>query len=97
MIFRGQWSATLKNRGRSKKTQGWTALKSGGSSLAVGSYLLKEAVPPPLGLVAGSCLIAMVMRIKGRPSTVSFTYCVSLTQMVGFMARDNYGVYTVKP
>ena len=35
--FRGQWSATLQNRGQSKKTQGQTALKNGGGSLAVGS------------------------------------------------------------
>ena len=33
--FRGRWSATPKNRGRSKKTQGWTGLKSGGCSLVV--------------------------------------------------------------
>ena len=37
--FRGQWSVTPKNRGQSKKTQGWTVLKNGGVSLAVGSYL----------------------------------------------------------
>ena len=37
--FRGQWSATPKNRGQSKQTLGQTALKSGGGSLAVVSYL----------------------------------------------------------
>ena len=34
--YRGQWCATpKKNRGRSKKTLEWTALKSRGGSLAV--------------------------------------------------------------
>ena len=41
--FRGRWSATLKNRVLSNKTQRWTAQKTG----AVDSYILKEAVPPP--------------------------------------------------
>ena len=45
--FRGQLSVTPKNRGRSKKTQGRTALKNGGGSLAVGSYLLRVSAPPP--------------------------------------------------
>ena len=44
MILRGQWSATLKNRGRSKKTQKLTALKSGGNSLPVGTYLQSGSV-----------------------------------------------------
>ena len=35
-----------KNRGQSKKTQGWTALKSGTGSLAVATYTFKEAVTP---------------------------------------------------
>ena len=34
--FRGQWSATPKNRGRSKTTQGPRALENGSGSLAVG-------------------------------------------------------------
>ena len=46
--FRGRWSATPKNRGRLKKTHGLTALKSGGSSLAVGSYFQRGSDPPPL-------------------------------------------------
>ena len=37
--FRGRWSATPKNKGRSKKTQGRRALKNGVGSLALGSYL----------------------------------------------------------
>ena len=37
--FRGWWSATPKNRGQSKK--------SGGGSLAVGSYLQRGSAPPP--------------------------------------------------
>ena len=46
--FRGRWSVSPKNRGRSKKTQGWTGLKSGGSSLAVSTYLQrKRQCPPP--------------------------------------------------
>ena len=45
--FRGQWSATPKNRGRSKKTQGWTGLESEGGSLAVGTYLQRGSAPPP--------------------------------------------------
>ena len=45
--FRGQRSATPKNRGRSKKTQERTALKNWGGSLAVGSYLQRGSDPPP--------------------------------------------------
>ena len=37
--FRGWWFQTPENRGRSKKTQRRTALKNGGGSLAIGSYL----------------------------------------------------------
>ena len=44
--FRRRWSAIPKNRGRSKKTQGRTALKNGGGSLAVGSYLQRGSAPP---------------------------------------------------
>ena len=47
--FRGRWSATPKNRGLSKKTQGRRALKNGGGSLAVGSYLQRSSAPPPPG------------------------------------------------
>ena len=36
---RRQWSAIPKYRGWSEKTEGQTALKSRGGSLAVGSYL----------------------------------------------------------
>ena len=35
------------NRGRSKKSQGRTALKNRGGSLAVGSYLQKRQYQPP--------------------------------------------------
>ena len=42
--FRGRWSATLKNRGWSKKIQGRTSLKSGGSSSAVGSSRDEQSV-----------------------------------------------------
>ena len=42
--FRGRWSATPKNKGWSKKSQGRTALKSGA---VVGITTFKEAVPPP--------------------------------------------------
>ena len=45
--FRGWRSATPQNRGRSKKTQGPTALKSRGGSLAVSSYLQRGSAPPP--------------------------------------------------
>ena len=45
MIFLGWWSATPKLRGQSKKTEGLTALKIGGSSLPEGGF--KELVPPP--------------------------------------------------
>ena len=44
--FRWEWSATQKNSGRSKKIQGQTALKNGGGSLAVGSYLQRGSAPP---------------------------------------------------
>ena len=45
--FRGRCSATPENRGLSKKTQRWTALKIGGGSLPVGSYLQRGSAPPP--------------------------------------------------
>ena len=38
---------TLKNRGRQKKTEGRTMLKSSSGSLAVGSYLQRGSAPPP--------------------------------------------------
>ena len=37
---------TLKNRGQ-EKTEGWTAPKSRGSSLVVGTYLQRGSAPPP--------------------------------------------------
>ena len=37
---------TLKNRGRSKKTEGRTRPKSKGGSLAVGTYLQRGSAPP---------------------------------------------------
>ena len=40
---------TLKNRGRSKKTEGRTRPKSMGGSLAVGTYLQRGSAPPPSG------------------------------------------------
>ena len=47
--FRGRWSATPKNRELSEKTQGWTGLKSGSGSLAVGTYLQRGSAPFPRG------------------------------------------------
>ena len=44
-VFRGRWSVTPKNKGPSKKTQGRTGLKSGGGSLAVGTYLQRGSAP----------------------------------------------------
>ena len=38
---------TLKNRGRSKKTERRTRPKSRGGSLAVGTYLQRGSAPPP--------------------------------------------------
>ena len=38
---------TLKNRGRSKKTEWHTKAKSKGGSLAVGTYLQRGSAPPP--------------------------------------------------
>ena len=46
--FRGRWSATPTNRGQSIKTQGRTALKSGGGSLAMGAYIQRGSAPLPL-------------------------------------------------
>ena len=43
--FRGRWSATPQNRGRSKKTQGRTVLKNGGGSLAVSTHLQRGSAP----------------------------------------------------
>ena len=40
---------TLNNRGRSKKTEGWTGPKNKGGSLAVGTYLHRGSGPPPPG------------------------------------------------
>ena len=46
-----------KNRGRSKKTQGWSALKNRGGSLAVGSYLQRVSTPRDIYiLVVGQLL-----------------------------------------
>ena len=45
--FRGRWSATAKNRGRSKKTEGQRALSNRGVTLAVGSYFQRDSAPPP--------------------------------------------------
>ena len=49
-------SVTLKNRGRSKKTEGRTGPESKGASLAEGIHTVKEAVPPPPGEI-GQVLI----------------------------------------
>ena len=38
--FREQWSVTPKNRGQSKKIQGWTAVKSRGRGEALGGEAL---------------------------------------------------------
>ena len=40
---------TLKNRGRSKKTEGRTRPKSKGGSLVVGTYLQSGSAPPGPG------------------------------------------------
>ena len=45
--FGGRWPVNLKNRGRSKKTEGRTRPKSRGGSLAVGTYLQRGSAPPP--------------------------------------------------
>ena len=45
--FTGGWSATPKNRGRSKKTQGRRALKNGGAVVWQWVVTFIEAVPPP--------------------------------------------------
>ena len=63
--FRGRWSVTPKNRGRSKKIQGQIGLKSGGGSLAVCTYLQRGSAPhphPPGGggrihAISNACLI----------------------------------------
>ena len=44
--FWGQWSVTLKNRERSKKTEGQTRPKIKGGSLAVGTCLQRGSAPP---------------------------------------------------
>ena len=54
--FGGRWSVTLKNRGRSKKTDGWGRPKTRGSSLAVGTYLERGSAPPPPPPPGGSVL-----------------------------------------
>ena len=71
--FRGRWSATPKNRGRSKKTQGRTAMKNGDGSLAVGSYP-KEAVPPPPG-VQSYCLTCYVEYTLISFKCINRTFC----------------------
>ena len=45
-ILRGGGLQPPKIGGWSKKTQGWTALKSGGGSLTVESYLQTGSAPP---------------------------------------------------
>ena len=54
MILQGSGLQTQK-RGRSKKTEGWTAMKNGGGRLAVSSYHLKRQCPPilPWGTLSG--------------------------------------------
>ena len=47
--FRGRWSVSPKNSGPSKKTEDQTGLKSGGSSLVVGTYLQSGSAPHPPG------------------------------------------------
>ena len=47
MILEGGSLQLSKIGGSLGKTQGQTALKSGGGSLAVGSYLKKGSAPPP--------------------------------------------------
>ena len=53
--FGGRGSVTLKNRGRSKKTEGQTRLKSKGGSLAVGTYFQRGSAPHPPGSGSGYC------------------------------------------
>ena len=43
--LKGPYSATSKNRGWAKKNEGWIAVKSGGGSLTVSSYLQRGSVP----------------------------------------------------
>ena len=47
--FRGWWLATAKHRRWSMKTQGQRALKNGGGSLAIGSYLQRGSAPQGQG------------------------------------------------
>ena len=49
LILEGGGLQLKKNRRHSKKTQGRTGLKSGGGSLAVGTYLQRGSAPPPPG------------------------------------------------
>ena len=45
--FRGLWSVSPKNRGQSKKTEGWTGLKKMWAVVWQWVPTFKEAVPPP--------------------------------------------------
>ena len=69
--FRGRWSATPKNRERSKKTQGRTAMINGDSSLAVGSYPERGSAPHKL--------LILFMQYRG------FIYSFSLSESQLFL------------
>ena len=45
--FGGRWPLTLRNRGRSKKTEGQTSPKKQGLQFGIGYLPLKRQCPPP--------------------------------------------------
>ena len=77
--FRGWWSPTPKNRGQSKKTQGRTALKNWGGSLAVCSYLQRGSAPPPppTGILRWFVVIIGYDQLPSIYSLVPTTYPLS--------------------
>ena len=60
--FGGRWSVTLKNRGRSKKTDGWRGPKTRGSSLAVGTDFERGSAPHG----DRYCIYGPIIRLRQR-------------------------------
>ena len=74
---RVRWSSIFKNRGWSRKAQGWTALKSVGRSWAVGSYLSKSQCPPPPPLLH---LQPPVQWVRGCNTIRSTPQCINTSR-----------------
>ena len=68
---------TLKNRGRSKKTEGRTRPKSKGGSLAVGTYLQRGSAPPPGHQLRLAEVCSKVLSVKNAWKSVKTALLLS--------------------